>query len=166
MVLLMRIRCSQTIRWVQIMQQAGVDYITVHGRLRHQRSSTPPNYDAIRQLRPHITVPMLANGDAYTLSDVHKITSLTQADGVMAARGILENPSLFAGHDITTIECLRHFMKWAVRCPIPFPLVLHHISDMTAKMPAMTKKVRRELMKCDDLVDLIDFVEERWERTG
>ena len=34
---------SETIRWVQIVQRAGVDYITVHGRLRSQRSSTPPD---------------------------------------------------------------------------------------------------------------------------
>lgn len=107
---------------------------------------------------------MLANGDAYTLRDVNKIAALTGADGVMAARGILENPAMFTGHDTTTPECLRDFMAWAVRCPVPFALVLHHISDMTGKMPGITKKVKKGLMECEDLLDLIDFVDERWPR--
>jgi tRNA-dihydrouridine synthase 4 len=153
---------SETIRWVQIVQRAGVDYITVHGRLRSQRSSTPPNYDAIRALRPHITIPMLANGDAYTYTDVLKIASLTGADGVMAARGLLENPALFAQHTEVPAMCVKDFLAWAVRCPIPFALVLHHLTEMTARMPGMTKRERRAMMQCADLLDLLDFVGARW----
>ncbi|CAK3914563.1 related to DUS4 Member of dihydrouridine synthase family [Lecanosticta acicola] len=153
---------NQTIRWVQVLQEAGVDYITVHGRTRHQRSSTPPDYEAIRRLRPHIRVPMIANGDAYTLADVNRIAAATQADGVMAARGILENPAMFEGSDTTTGQCISNFMTWAVRCPIPFPLILHHISEMSGRMPGMTKKDRKILMDCKDVLDLLDFVEDRW----
>lgn len=144
------------------MQEADVDYITVHGRTRNQRSSTPPDYDAIRKLRPHISVPMFANGDAYTLADVNGIADATLADGVMAARGILESPAMFKGVSSTPPDCVRDFMTWAVRCPIPFPLVLHHVGEMTGRMPGMTKKERRALMDCKDMLDLLDFVEDRW----
>jgi tRNA-dihydrouridine synthase 4 len=105
---------------------------------------------------------LIANGDAYTLADVNKIASLTGADGVMAARGILENPAMFAGHDVTPVECVKDFMEWAVRCPIPFPLVLHHVGEITARMPGMTKKERKALADCQDLLDLTDFVDDRW----
>lgn len=156
---------SQTMRWLQVVQGSGVDYITVHGRTRHQRSSTPPDYDAILKLRPHIRVPLVVNGDAYSLADVNRICSLTHADGVMAARGILENPAMFGGYDATPPECVRKFMAWAVRCPIPFPLVLHHVCEITVRMPGMTKKEKKALMGCADLVDVIGFVEERWPRS-
>lgn len=145
-----------------MLQEAGADFITIHGRLRHQRSSTPPDYEAIRTLRQYITVPLLANGDAYTLSDVNNIAKLTQADGVMAARGILENPAMFAGHDVTPLACVTDFMEWAMRCPVPFPVVLHHASEMSARMPDMDKKARKQLLACQDLLELADFVEERW----
>lgn len=145
-----------------MLQTAGVDFITVHGRLRSQRSSTPPDYEAVRTLRQYVNVPLIANGDAYTLSDVKKIAGLTDADGVMAARGILENPAMFAGHDVTTPECMSDFVDWAMRCPVPFPLVLHHAGEMSARMPDMDKKVRKQLQDCQDLLDLLDFVEERW----
>lgn len=151
-----------TKRWVEAVQDAGVDFITVHGRTRSQRSSTRPDYEAVRELRSVVRVPMVANGDAYSLSDVERIAELTEADGVMAARGILENPAMFAGYDEVPTKCVQDFLRWAVRCPIPFPLVLHHISDMTARMEGFTKKEKRRLMECRDLLDLIDFVEDKW----
>ncbi|SMY20825.1 unnamed protein product [Zymoseptoria tritici ST99CH_1A5] len=153
---------SKTIKLVQVVQQAGVDFITVHGRTRSQRSSTPPDYAAILSLRPHVTVPLIANGDAYTLADVTKIASLTSADGVMAARGILENPAMFADHDVSPVECAKDFIEWAIRCPIPFPLVLHHVGEITARMPAMNKKEKKVLQECQDLMELVDFIDDRW----
>lgn len=153
---------NRTLHWVQTLEEAGVDYITVHGRTRSQRSSTPPNYEAIKKIKSIATVPILANGDVYNAADVEKITSLTGANGVMAARGILENPALFAGHRTTPSGCVRSFLESAVRYPIPFPLVLHHISEMTGRMPGMTKQERKRLMQCKDLLDLIDFVHEKW----
>jgi tRNA-dihydrouridine synthase 4 len=80
----------------------------------------------------------------------------------MAARGILENPAMFAGDEVTPIDCVKDFMELAVRCPIPFPLVLHHVGEITARMPGMGKKERKALMECQDLLDLIDFVDHRW----
>ena len=153
---------SETIRWVRIVEEAGVDFITVHGRTRSQRSSTAPDYNAIEMIKSIATVPVLANGDVYSLADVKKIVAMTGVDGVMAARGILENPALFAGYDTTRVECVHKFLEMAARCPIPFPLVLHHVSEMTARMPGMTKKARKALMECRDLVDLIDYAEDKW----
>lgn len=159
---------DKTIKWVEGVQGAGVDYITVHGRTRSQRSSTSPNYEAVRKLREVVEVPMVANGDAYTLRDVTRIASLTAADGVMAARGLMGNPALFDGVHVTPESCVGEFLEWCVRCPIPFPLLLHHVCEMTARMEGMNsnKKAKRRLLECKDLVDLIDLVEERWALPG
>ena len=153
---------DETLQWVQIVQGAGVDFITVHGRTRTQRSSTPPEYAAIQTIKANACVPVLANGDAYKYSDVKRITALTGVDGVMAARGILENPTLFVGHDNTPVECVHEFLEKAARYSISFPLVLHHVSEMTARMLGMTKKMRRALMECRARVDLIDYAEDKW----
>lgn len=153
---------AQTLRWVAIVEAAGVHYITVHGRTRSQRSSTPPDLEAIGKVKAAANLPVFANGDVYGASDVDKIISSTRTDGVMAARGILENPALFAGHDVTPAECVRAFMGHAVRCPIPFPLVLHHVSEMTGRMQGMGKRERKKLMECQDLVELMDWVEDKF----
>ncbi|TKA71323.1 hypothetical protein B0A55_07138 [Friedmanniomyces simplex] len=153
---------DQTVQWVKEVEAAGVTFITVHGRTRSQRSSTAPDYAAIRELKKHVNVPLVANGDAYTSTNVRKIAQLTGADGVMAARGMLENPALFAGYAVTPTEAVRRFLEYAIRCPIPLPLVLHHISEMTARMEGMGKRERKRLMECRDLVDLVIYVEEKW----
>jgi tRNA-dihydrouridine synthase 4 len=158
-----------TKRWIDLVQDADVDYITIHGRLKSQRSSTPPNYEAVRILKEYARVPIVANGDAYTLQDVKDIATKTGVDGVMAARGMLENPALFAGYDVTPVECVQKFMGYALRCPIPFELVRHHLCDMTIKMDGMGKKQKGALMACRDLLELTEFVEDRWgcgERVG
>lgn len=153
---------QQTVRWVQEVEAAGVDFITVHGRTRSQRSSTPPDYAAIKLIKESVSVPVLANGDVYSADDVGSIVDRTGVDGVMAARGILENPALFAGHKTTPVDCVKRFLGHVVQYPIPFALVLHHFTEMTTRMPGMTKTDRRHVMGCQDLIDLIDYIEDKW----
>ncbi|KAK5109044.1 hypothetical protein LTR62_007592 [Meristemomyces frigidus] len=155
---------SETIKWVKIVQAAGPTFITVHGRTRSQRSSTPPDYNAIRSIRQYLYVPTLANGDAYTLSSTQQIAEQTGADGVMAARGILLNPAMFSGHNTVSIDSVKRMLEMCIRHPIPFALVLHHIMEMTAAL--LGKREKRRLGQCGDLLDLIDFVDERWGRGG
>jgi len=160
---------SETQRWISIVEAAGADFITIHGRTRSQRSSTPPNYEAIQTLVRTTNIPILANGDAYHPSDLPKITSLTGAQGIMSARGILEDPAVFANHKVTPVQCVQLFLGYVIRCPIPFPLVLHHLSEMTGRMEDMNRKERKRLLDCADLLDVVDFVERKWglgERVG
>ena len=39
----------------------------------------------------------MANGDVRSLSDAAEVRAATGVDGVMCARGMLENPAMFAG---------------------------------------------------------------------
>ena len=71
-------------------------WITVHGRTPYERTS-PVNYDAIKLCKESVSVPLVANGDVFSIDDAHRIHEQTGVDGVMAARGILANPGMFAG---------------------------------------------------------------------
>nr|OQO22756.1 hypothetical protein B0A51_07225 [Rachicladosporium sp. CCFEE 5018] len=153
---------SETQRWIRVVEAAGVNFITIHGRTKSQRSSTPPDYEAIRSLIAGAKVPILANGDANHPSVLAEIITKTCAAGTMSARGILENPTVFASLAVTPVESVQKFMKYAVKHPIPFPLLLHHLSEMSAGVKGMNKKEKSRLMACRDLFDAIDFVEEKW----
>ena len=67
-------------------ESAGVDFISVHGRLKNQRSSTPPNLDAIALVKSTVQCPVVANGDVYSLNDVTKIVQATNVDGIARVR--------------------------------------------------------------------------------
>lgn len=64
------------------LEMAGVDFISVHGRLKNQRSTTPPNLDAIALVKSTVSCPVVANGDVYSLQDVDKIVKATNVDGI------------------------------------------------------------------------------------
>ncbi|QSZ28945.1 hypothetical protein DSL72_003452 [Monilinia vaccinii-corymbosi] len=157
----------ETIDFIQTVQDAGVDFLTIHGRMRSTPSSHPVNLDAIKTLVSHATVPTLSNGDVFTLSDAAHHVAHTGVNGVMSARGLLENPALFAGYAHTPWEAVEVFMNRVVRQPIPFKLVIHHLSEMCgadrtqngAGNGLLGKEERMRLMACVDMGDVIDFLD-------
>ena len=170
---------EQTRRFVEAVQEAGVDYITIHGRLKSTRSTIPVNVDAVTYLRQFVTVPLLFNGDIESLSKAHSIFSLTGVDGVMTARDILHNASLFAGAESCTWEAVERFMNFVIKAPLPLKLVVHHLNVMTeggksgspgllqgdhglrSKVtPLLSKAERGRLIGCVDMLDVIDLLDE------
>jgi len=134
---------------VRQVESVGVDFISVHGRLKSQRSSTPPNLDAIALVKSTVQCPVVANGDVYSLNDVKTIVAKTNVDGipfiefrlrlgVMAARGILENPGLYAGHERTPWGCVERYVSYAISYGSNCHIFQHHLSEMTRGM--FTKK--------------------------
>jgi tRNA-dihydrouridine synthase 4 len=159
-----------TIDFINTVEAAGVDFLTIHGRMRSTPSSQPVNLEAIRLLTSHTTVPTLSNGDIFTLSDAKTHTSLTGVDGVMSARGILQNPTLFAGFEACPWEAVETFMNKVVKAPIPFKLVVHHLSEMVGSdraggqvgggtEPLLSKEQRMEMMGCQSMLELLDFLD-------
>lgn len=86
---------NETVEFARMAEEAGADYITVHGRLKTQRSTQPANFEAIKLIKRSVKVPVIANGDAFCVEDAMKIAEFTGCDGVMAARGLLSNPAMF-----------------------------------------------------------------------
>jgi len=71
----------ETVEFVRRVERMGVDFIGVHGRLKNQRSSTPPNLEAIALVKSTVSCPVVANGDVYSVKDIKKIVSATKVDG-------------------------------------------------------------------------------------
>ena len=97
----------ETVEFVQRAQSAGVDFITVHGRTRWQKCTVPVDVEAIRLISESTNVPVIANGGVFSLAEADDLVQKTGVMGVMAARGLLENPALFCGYDVTPWECVQ-----------------------------------------------------------
>ncbi|KAK5663700.1 hypothetical protein OQA88_4131 [Cercophora sp. LCS_1] len=175
----------------------NIDFLTIHPRTRYTPSSTPINVEALETLTSTFgkQVPILVSGDVFTLSTLpftsplHQPPTLTAKDsveqqpsnslinlphlaGLMSARAILANPALYAGHNACPWEAVDTFLNNVVRCPLPFKLVLHHITEMVSpgmgpnKRALLNKQERSALMGCGNMVDLIDFLDERRAAVG
>ena len=72
--------------------EAGADALAIHGRTYQEKFSGESNWEPIYELKKHVSVPVIGNGDICTAQDaVDKIGNL---DGVMVGRGTLGNPWL------------------------------------------------------------------------
>lgn len=68
-------------RWVKIVETAKPDYITVHGRRRTQRSTEPVNVEAVKLIKSVASVPVVLNGDVFSMEDVDRLVQDTNVDG-------------------------------------------------------------------------------------
>ncbi len=73
-------------------ENAGVDFIAVHGRTREQFYSGVADWNEIARVKSAVKIPVIANGDVRDFDSLDKILSVTKADGVMIGRGAQGNP--------------------------------------------------------------------------
>lgn len=151
---------DQTVALCHKLCDAGVDWITIHGRTRTTRSSVPVNLDAIKYITEkikHRDVPVIANGDCFSVEDFQRILEYTGVDGVMAVRGLLENPALFDGHKTCPWGALELFWHYAMEFGgLPHQLLLHHLHCMLENM-GLEKQLHNELMDIKTTGNLIDW---------
>ncbi|OWA54768.1 tRNA-dihydrouridine(20a/20b) synthase [NAD(P)+]-like [Hypsibius exemplaris] len=96
----------------QKVEAAGVSWIAVHGRKSNALvlRDHPVNYEAIKLIKDSVAVPVVANGDAFTQADVLRIAEDTGTDGIMVARGLLRNPTMFTGTEKTSFAVMREWI--------------------------------------------------------
>lgn len=152
---------DETVRFAKMIQSAGVDYITVHGRRKCDRSSLPVNLEGIRRVKEAVSCPVVANGDCFKPSDVDRIVAATNVDGVMSVRGILSNPAIFAGYDTTPWRAVEIFWDYAMAYGLPFQLIQHHMNEMLNF--ELSRRERKGLNFAQSTVELLDWFDERFD---
>lgn len=75
-------------------ENAGVDFIAIHGRTREQFYSGAADWEEIAKVKAAVKIPVIANGDVKDFDSLDKILSVTKADGVMIGRAAQGNPWL------------------------------------------------------------------------
>jgi nifR3 family TIM-barrel protein len=76
------------------MQDAGAKMITIHARTRAQGYHGQAKWDWIRQVKEQLRIPVIANGDIFSVETAIQCLQETGADGVMCSRGTLGYPFL------------------------------------------------------------------------
>ena len=79
----------------KLCEDAGADYIAVHGRTRAGRYKAPVDYDALAEIKQSINIPMFANGDIDTPEKAKWVREYTGAEGVMIGRAAVGKPWIF-----------------------------------------------------------------------
>ena len=95
----------------QKMQEAGAEFITIHGRTRSQMYSGKADWAKIRKLKENVDVPVFANGDITSIENAIECLELSGADGVAIGRGALGDPTL--------IGRIEHYLHTGEKLSVP-----------------------------------------------
>ena len=76
-------------------QDAGISALFIHGRNREQGYSGEVDYDAIKDVKKALSIPVIGSGDVFSPELAKKMLNETGCDGLLVARGALGNPWIF-----------------------------------------------------------------------
>ncbi len=157
-------------------EDAGVVAMTIHGRTRSQKYNGNARWDLIKDVVAAVGIPIYANGDIRTLTDVAKVLKITNAAGVAIARGTMGRPWFS--------QQVNHFIKTGEELPDPdfehkFDLAIKHakllidykgakigarearkhVVNYTAGVPG-SAKMRSKLSLIDSAESVSEIIEE------
>ncbi|NOY05639.1 MAG: tRNA dihydrouridine synthase DusB [Chlorobi bacterium] len=103
----------QIVELAKMLEDVGVQALTVHCRTRAQGHSGTPDWSWIPKIKSAVSIPVVLNGGVMTAEDVKSAFDQTGCDAVMIARGAITNPWIFrqakefmATGKVTTEPCL------------------------------------------------------------
>ena len=95
----------------QKMQEAGADFITIHGRTRSQMYGGKADWKKIAELKRNVDVPVFANGDIVSIETTVQCLEESGADGVAVGRAALG--------DVTLISRIEKYLNKGINLPPP-----------------------------------------------
>ena len=110
------------------------------------------------QVKSVASVPIIANGDVFSLSSLSSIHAATGVDGFMSARGILANPAVFTS-PVLPASTAPAYLRLAEAYGGRYSLHHHHLSFMLG--PSLTRAERMEFTAIRSLPGLRDWFEQR-----
>lgn len=74
--------------------EGGADWITIHARTRMQAYQPPVYWGPIGEVRKRLSIPVVANGDIWTIDDFKRCRDMTGSEHFMLGRSALADPAL------------------------------------------------------------------------
>ena len=93
---------SLAIENAQAIAEAGASELAVHARTKEEGYQPPAHWHWIHKIKQAIDIPVIANGDIFSLEDAKQCQAISGCDQLMIGRGALAVPNL--GNAIKGIE--------------------------------------------------------------
>ncbi len=168
----------------KIAEDQGISCLAVHGRSRSQAFMGHAEYETIRQIKQAINIPVIANGDIYSIEDAKFIFDYTNADGLMLGRITHGQPWIFKeindklnGHflskniikpisfrekietTLTHIDAIHRYYGTDQGVRIARKHIGWYLYNLTNQDQVLLKKLKRELFTIADAPNQLNHLE-------
>ena len=99
------------VEFAKMAEASGVSAIAIHGRTRAQMYTGKADWEVIRKVKEAVKIPVIGNGDIFTVEDALAMKTQANCDGVMIGRGIQGNPWL--------LKQIEHYFSTGEKLPEP-----------------------------------------------
>ena len=118
---------KNAVKIARIAEDSGIQMLTVHGRTRACGFKGEAEYQTIKQVKAHVSIPVIANGDITSPEKAADVLQATGADGIMLGRAALGNPWIFRE--------INNYMQTGEQMARPSPedirqVVLQHLNGL------------------------------------
>lgn len=151
----------------RLIEDAGCGAVAVHGRHTAQGYSGVADWNAIKEIKEAVDIPVIGNGDIVSAETFVEKVNYSGVDYGMIGRGALGKPFLFAeieaalkGEAIGEFDRLsvfREFLELAGKYKLGFEEIKHHAMFFT-KGVVGGSKMRTSLARCKTLDELRGIV--------
>ena len=92
----------------KIAEDCGISALAIHGRTREQFYTGKADWDIIAEIKKNLSIPVIGNGDVFTIEDSINMLDKTGCDAIMIGRGAQGKPWIFKriNHYMNTGEIL------------------------------------------------------------
>eukprot|EP00741_Cyanophora_paradoxa_P015408 tig00020878_g14871.t1 len=148
-------RLADTIDLAKLIEGAGAAALAVHARRIPERPRDPPHLDELAAVCSALSVPVIANGDIWSLADARRVREQTGAAAAMFARAAQENPSCFrAEGPLPGLDVVVAYVKKAVECDAYFQNTKYVLMPMLRAASKGTTPLAEEISHARSLSDV------------
>lgn len=79
----------------KVLEYNGASAICVHARTKEQLYRPGIDINTITKVKKAVDIPVIGNGDIYTVKDAIEMFNITECDAIMIGRGAMGNPWIF-----------------------------------------------------------------------
>jgi tRNA-dihydrouridine synthase C len=120
----------------QAMADAGACEIVVHARTKQDGYRPPAYWEQIPAIRAAVRVPVVANGEIWTLQDALRCRAASGCDALMLGRGMVADPGL-------ALALRAHDAGQSVGQPLPWAALVPHLLAFWALVCAQLEPRQR-----------------------
>lgn len=156
-------KLEDTIAYAKMLEDAGCQILTVHGRTRVMKGHNKglADWDVIKKVKDSVKIPVFSNGNILSFQDIEKCLQYTGCDGVMVAETLLNNPSLFSNdQSIDKVVLCLEYLDFCEKYPTAVPMVRHHIFYMIGSVLNLHHDIRSTISDSREFSDLVKAIKE------